>query len=152
MRFLKLMLIAILMVGFASSANAKGYQPAKLYMFGFAASFNDSTVFFTDIQEVNAYVKNDRNHFLADRSVYSYQLCSYLQTTGRSLHPTCVTMYATTRKEAEKKYARLKKKYMPILKGKAKGTNRYFIETIPVSEFTYTVSEPVEQEVTQPSR
>lgn len=68
------------------------------------------------------------------------------------MHPTCVTMYATTRKEAEKKYARLKKKYMPILKGKAKGTNRYFIETIPVSEFTYTVSEPVEQEETQPSR
>lgn len=151
MRYLKLMLIAILIVGFASSSNAKGHLPAKLYMFGFAASFNDSTVYFTEIQEVNAYVKNDHNHFLVDRSVYSFQLRNYLQSSGRVLHPTCVTVYAKTKQAIDKKYAALKKKYMPILKGKKKGSNRYFIETIPVSDFAYTVSEPIALEDALPA-
>ncbi|EFN90761.1 hypothetical protein ABVC71_08855 [Prevotella amnii] len=144
MRLLKLVLILVFIVGFTSLSKAKGYLPAKIYMFGFAASFNDSTVYFTDIQEVNAYVNNDRNHFLVGRSAYSFQLRNYLQTSKRSLYPTCVTVYATTKAEINKKYLAIKKKYLPISKGKAKGTNRYFIETIPISEFAYSISKPIE--------
>ena len=35
----------------------------KVYLYGFAASFNDSTVYFTDIQEVDSAVI-DRSGFL----------------------------------------------------------------------------------------
>ena len=42
--------------------SAKNIMIPKAYMFGFVASFNDSIVFFTDIQEVDSvWVQEKRN-------------------------------------------------------------------------------------------
>ena len=41
----------------------------KVYLYGFAASFNDSTVYFTDIQELDSAVV-DRGGFLYGRDSY----------------------------------------------------------------------------------
>ena len=100
--------IAALLLGWVNSSYAKGYKPAKVYVFGFAASFNDSTVYMTDIQQVDAYLVNDRTHFLANREDYSYQLRSYLQDNGLEHYPTCVTMFAENEKQAMKKYVKLR--------------------------------------------
>ena len=53
-------------------------------MFGFSASFNDSTVNFTDIQAVNAYVENNHTHFLVNRDEYSYQLRYYMEAYSQT--------------------------------------------------------------------
>ena len=74
MKLRQVLIIAVLLLGWVNSSNAKGYKPAKVYMFGFAASFNDSTVYMTNIQKVDAYLANDRTKFLANREDYSYQL------------------------------------------------------------------------------
>ena len=37
-----------------SSAQAKNIVEKKAYMFGFSASFNDSIVYFTNIQEIDS--------------------------------------------------------------------------------------------------
>ena len=99
MRLRQLLIVTALLVGCVINGNAKGYRPAKIYMFGFAASFNDSTVYLTDIQTVNAYLVNNRTKFLANREDYSYQLRNYLQSNGLEAYPTCITMFAEIEKE-----------------------------------------------------
>ncbi|MCR5078269.1 MAG: hypothetical protein K6A82_09565 [Prevotella sp.] len=137
MKFRQLIIIAVFLLGWVNSTDAKGYKPAKVYMFGFAASFNDSTVYMTNIQQVDAYLMDDRTHFLVSRDDYSYQLRSYLQNNRLESHPTCITLYAETEKAAMKKYVKLRDKYI-----KTKG--RFFIKGITDSQFQYKTVEPAE--------
>lgn len=98
---------AIFLLTLATTAQAKLVQ-TKVYIFGMAASFNDSTSYITDVQEVDAWI-NDKGNFLYSRENYSYQLRDFLQSQG-FVNPTCITCFALSRKKAEKKYATLLKK------------------------------------------
>lgn len=138
MRFRQLLIVTALLVGCVINGNAKGYRPAKIYMFGFAASFNDSTVYLTDIQTVNAYLVNNRTKFLANREDYSYQLRNYLQSNGLEAYPTCITMFAENEKDATKKYLKLKERY-------EKSKKKYSIKSLKDSQFKYTPVEPDQQ-------
>ena len=138
MRLRQLLIVTALLVGCVINGNAKGYRPAKIYMFGFAASFNDSTVYLTDIQTVNAYLVNNRTKFLANREHYSYQLRNYLQSNGLEAYPTCITMFAENEKDATKKYLKLKERY-------EKSKRKYSIKSLKDSQFKYTPVEPDQQ-------
>ena len=138
MRLRQLLIVTALLVGCLINGNAKGYRPAKIYMFGFAASFNDSTVYLTDIQTVNAYLVNNRTKFLANREDYSYQLRNYLQSNGLEAYPTCITMFAENEKDATKKYLKLKERY-------EKSKKKYSIKSLKDSQFKYTPVEPDQQ-------
>lgn len=138
MRLRQLLIVTALLVGCVINGNAKGYRPAKIYMFGFAASFNDSTVYLTDIQTVNAYLVNNRTKFLANREDYSYQLRNYLQSNGLEAYPTCITMFAENEKDATKKYLKLKERY-------EKSKKKYSIKSLKDSLFKYTPVEPDQQ-------
>ena len=138
MRLRQLLIVTALLVGCVINGNAKGYRPAKIYMFGFAASFNDSTVYLTDIQTVNAYLVNNRTKFLANREDYSYQLRNYLQSNGLEAYPTCITMFAENEKDATKKYLKLKERY-------EKSKKKYSIKSLKDSQFKYTPVEPAQQ-------
>lgn len=138
MRLRQLLIVTALLVGCVINGNAKGYRPAKIYMFGFAASFNDSTVYLTDIQTVNAYLVNNRTKFLANREDYSYQLRNYLQSNGLEAFPTCITMFAENEKDATRKYLKLKERY-------EKSKKKYSIKSLKDSQFKYTPIEPDQQ-------
>ena len=70
------------------------------HMFGFAASFNDSTIYITEIQYVDsAYI--GKSNFLFSRENYSYQLQNYLRSIG-AVTPTCITTFAKDQKRIEK--------------------------------------------------
>ncbi len=138
MRLRQLLIVTALLVGCVINGNAKGYRPAKIYMFGFAASFNDSTVYLTDIQTVNAYLVNNRTKFLANREDYSYQLRNYLQSNGLEAYPTCITMFAENEKDATKKYLKLKERY-------EKSKKKYSIKSLKDSQFKYIPVEPDQQ-------
>jgi hypothetical protein len=138
MRLRQLLIVTALLVGCVINGNAKGYRPAKIYMFGFAASFNDSTIYLTDIQTVNAYLVNNRTKFLANREDYSYQLRNYLQSNGLEAYPTCITMFAENEKDATKKYLKLKERY-------EKSKKKYSIKSLKDSQFKYTPVEPDQQ-------
>ncbi len=135
MKFRQVLIIAVFLLGWVNSSSAKGYKPAKVYMFGFAASFNDSTVYMTNIQKVDAYLANDRTHFLANRDDYSYQLRSYLQNSGLLSYPTCITMYAENEKSAMKKFDYLKNRY-------EKSKKKYVVKSISDSQFSYKTITP----------
>lgn len=80
------------------------------YVCGFAASFNDSTVYLTDIQAFDSVLVDSKTKFLTERESYSNQLKDYLKAAG-FVNPTCITLFAFKRSDIEKKYLKLKKKY-----------------------------------------
>lgn len=114
---------------FVSLTMSAVNRQEKVYMFGFAASFNDSTVCFTDIQEVDSAYIDSKTRFLYNRENYSYQLRDYLQQQSILPTPTCITVFATTRKEIEKKYARMRRRYTD--KGK------FIVKDVSSPDFVY---------------
>ena len=126
------LLAAIVLAATATiPATAKNYMVPKAYMFGFIASFNDSIVFFTDIQQVDSVWLQEKKGFLAGRSNYAAQLREFF-TNGFNLNNrTCVVICDTDRKKVEKKYAQLKKQYTE------KNANTYDVHYIDVNDFRF---------------
>lgn len=124
---------------FAVSASQHVYaklKQAPVYVYGFAASFNDSTVYFTDIQTVESAWLYEKTNFLYARDTYSYQLRDYLKQENVA-YPTCITAFATTKKKAEKHFLKLRKKYL--------NKGNYNIKYLNSSEFKYTPVAPDEE-------
>lgn len=120
------------LMGAVLALAAMGMSAAEkmqtVYIYGFAASFNDSTVYFTEVQQLDSAFVDSKTKFLYARQEYSYQFRDYLAQTGFA-NATCVTSFALTRKEAEKKYLALRKRY---LEG-----GRYTIKYLKHSDFTF---------------
>lgn len=93
------------------TVSAKNKCVPKVYIFGVAASFNDSIVYLTDIQELDSAWITDKSKFLLNRNDYSYQLKNYFEMKNIP-HRTCVISYALKRKEADKKYQKIKNRYV----------------------------------------
>ena len=92
MKLQKLFFTALLLLAVSFQCSAENHA-RKVFMFGFAASFNDSTVYFTDIQEVDSVWLETKNKFLYSRDNYSYQLKDHLKEIGQ-VHATCLVVYA----------------------------------------------------------
>ncbi len=118
-------------------------KKTPVYMWGLVTSFNDSTVYFTDIQLVEGSYTDSKTGFLYSRDNYSYQLRDYMKKEGCA-HPTCVTLYAKTRKEIEKKYTSLKKRY-------ATG-GRYNVKYITSNDFSFSPISPNESEMSETAK
>jgi len=110
MKLKRKLLLAIATVAFSLTAQAEDV-PKKVYMFGVGASFSDSTVYITDVQEVSAFVSNDSKKFLAGRDQYTYQLKNLLTSTNRMKNPTCATFYALKKDKLEKKREKVLKQF-----------------------------------------
>lgn len=131
MRLQKLIFTALLLLAVSFQCSAENHA-RKVFMFGFAASFNDSTVYFTDIQEVDSVWLETKNKFLYSRDNYSYQLRDHLQNFGQE-HPACMVVYAEKKKDVEKKYLKLRKRYI----SNKKGQHLYNIKYITVNDFQF---------------
>ncbi len=143
MKLYKLLVIAAMLLGLATETFAQeGYKTAKVYMFGFATSFNDSTLYFTDIQPVDVYREDNRTHFLVNREDYSYQLRNYIERMGRANYPMCMVLFADDEKKAMKKYVQLQKKYTK------KSKVKYIINHIAATDFRFTTVGPDTQTTT----
>lgn len=134
-----IMAVAVMIIcGWTINASAKLRCVPKLYAFGFAASFNDSTVYFTDIQEIDSAWINDKNDFLVSRDNYSYQLKNYFTSLGLE-HRTCVISFALKRKDIEKKYQKMKNKYVKA--------GNYDIKSVSTNDFHFTAIKPDNYEI-----
>ena len=135
--FWRMTLLPFLILMGVGAVHGKDFQPRKVYMFGFATSFNDSTVYFTDIQTVNdAWVYDKQRTFLVNRDDYSYQLRDYLKQQGLD-SPTCVTIFAFDEKEIRKKYETLHQRY----EGKKRKFD-FLVRNVPATVFSYHGVEP----------
>lgn len=123
-------LTAMLFMGIQET-SAKRIQVPKLYIFGFSASFTDSIVYMTDVQEIDSAWIDNKTKFLVGREQYSYQLKNYFANTLNMQGRTCIVIYATKREEAEKKYVKMKRLYT------IKAKNRYDMRYLSVTDFRF---------------
>ena len=130
--FLRYAFLAVAML-VASTATAKKVVVPQMYMFGFAASFNDTIVHFTNIQKVDSVWVDAKTRFLADREIYSSQMQQYL-SNQQMPYRTCVVIYAETREKAEKKYIKLRRLYVSPKKNQRQ---RYEVRYIEDDKFRF---------------
>lgn len=102
---LSLLLLAILCISTASAKKKIETQP--VYMFGYALSPADSTVYVTDIQRVEpAYIQTSTG-FLAGRALFSQQFQDYLLQSLHVKGAACNIFFNTKRAKVQKKYDRV---------------------------------------------
>ena len=101
------LLLALFSLGVQAEKKPK---MQTVYIFGFSASFTDSTAYLTDVMQLDsAYVT--QKGFLADRSLYSLQLENYIQEKHNLLHTTNAVFFSVKKKSLDKKYDRVKRMY-----------------------------------------
>ena len=81
-----------------------------IYIFGTSASFNDSVVYFTDIQILDSAWIDEKNDFLLNRSLYSSQLREHFNHMGQPSR-TCIVTFALKEKDILKKYDKMRSKF-----------------------------------------
>ena len=125
------MIAIALMAAGTMKVQAQDIKVPQAYMFGFVASFNDSTVYFTNIQQVdNAWVTK-KKQFLAGRNQYSIQLREFFANQRNMPNRTCVVIANVDRKKLEKKYIKMKNKYL------VKSKKPYDVRNIAESDFKF---------------
>jgi len=132
------------------TTTAKGVKVPKMYMFGFAASFNDTIVHFTDIQAVDSVWVDNSNHFILGRENYSNMLRDYL-TSQQMPNRTCIVMYDRKASRLQKKYLKMKKLYT----GNKKVKTHNDVRLIGADEFrftTYDMGTIEEETATKPAK
>lgn len=134
-----LLLMAMLL---PTTSNAKGVVTPRMYMFGFAASFNDTIVHFTDIQAVDSVWIDSKTQFMLGRENYSNMLRSYLNQQQMP-NRTCIVIYDKKVSRLQKKYLKMKKLYSATTKVK----NRNDIRIIGTDEFRFTSVDMSEAQV-----
>ena len=135
MRFLKYIVLTLL-VCVAMGVEAKTVKARHMYVFGFAASFKDSVVYMTEIQDVQGALYDTKTKFLLGRDSYSDQLKAFFKEKMQLSDRVCMVMFSTSKKKAEKKYMKLRKKYM----GDKKRPSTYEVRYVTTQDFEF---EPV---------
>jgi hypothetical protein len=133
MKLIKQLTLAIaMMAAGATNVQAQNIKVPHAYMFGFVASFNDSTVYFTNIQQVDSVWVTKKKKMLAGRNNYSYQLREFFAQKRNMPNRTCVVVANTNRKKVEKKYIKMKNKYL------VKSKKPYDVRNIADSDFKFS--------------
>lgn len=132
MRFLKYIVLTLL-VCVAMGAEAKTVKARHMYVFGFAASFKDSVVYMTEIQDVPNVWYDTKSKFLLGRDNYSAQLKEYFRDKLQMPDRVCMVIFAKTMKKAEKKYLKLRKKYL----SDKKHTSTYEVRYVTTQDFKF---------------
>jgi len=83
-----------------------------VYVFGFSASFTDSTVYFTAIQPIDGIILEKKTKFLPGAPEYSYQLKDYLEEKRGEKNRVCAIFADETKAKAEKRFINLRKQYI----------------------------------------
>ena len=118
----------------SKTAKQGAKYSTTLYMFGISASFNDSIVYFTDVQEVDsAYFV--RKVYLGGYKSYSDQMNLYFQNkTGE--RRTNAVYFKKKRSKAEKTLAKIRKRY---------ASSGVVMKSVPAEEFTFQGVRPDEE-------
>lgn len=135
MKYLKYIVLTLL-VCVAMGAEAKTIKARHMYVFGFAASFKDSVVYMTEIQDVQGAMYDTKTKFLLGRDSYSDQLKTYFRETMQMPNRVCMVMFSTSKKKAEKQYLKLRSKYL----NDKKHTSSYEVRYVTMQDFKF---EPV---------
>ena len=148
MKVLKIALVLALAAVSTLSIKGKN-EPTTAYMFGFASSFNDSTVYFTSVQKVDSVYLTNKNMFLDNRENYSAQMKEYLESIGEPRR-TCIVVFDRNFNKAEKKWTKLYERYSQKSKAKRLKSGEkpkelptpWQVKNIDESKFMFKAVEP----------
>ena len=129
-KYILLLVVALTALG----ASAKPLKTNQVYMFGFSASFKDSVINVTDIQNVPGTWVESKNKFLLLRDEYSRQMKDYLEEKLQQEKRVCVVFYYLKKKKAEKEFLKLMKKYKKGYEVRHVNEKDFKFEAIDVSE------------------
>ena len=129
-RYILLLVVALTALG----ASAKPLKTNQVYMFGFSASFKDSVIYVTDIQNVPGTWVESKNKFLLLRDEYSRQMKDYLEEKLQQEKRVCVVFYYLKKKKAEKEFLKLMKKYKKGYEVRYVNEKDFKFEAIDMSE------------------
>lgn len=152
MKVLKIALALAIAAISSFTAHAKN-DPTTAYMFGFASSFNDSTVYMTSVQRVDSVYLTHKKLFLDNRENYSLQLKEYLESIGAPKR-TCIVIFDRNFKKAEKKWTKLHDRYTKQAKAKRLKNGEkpkdlptpWQMKNIDESKFMFKAVEPSDME------
>ena len=111
MKHILIILMTVVTLGVCTTVDAKKVSVPKMFIFGMAASFNDTIVHFTNIQEIDSAWIEKKNDFLQARDLYSSQLRDFLADQKQMPHRTCIVVAHKDRKKLEKKFIKFRKLY-----------------------------------------
>lgn len=124
--------LSIVCGAFAEKAKIK----TDISIFGVAISVSDSVVYMTDMQEIGKVTVEKKTKFLVDRREYSNQLSEYISKTGDGRMTTLVS-YNLKKKKAEKRYLKIKERFIK---------DGYVVKYITKEEFAFTPVQEIEEE------
>jgi predicted CopG family antitoxin len=90
----------------------------------------------TELQHVQGAMYDKKTKFLLGRESYSDQLKTYFKEKKQMSDRVCMVMFSTSKKKAEKKYLKLRKKYV----GDKKRPSTYEVRYVTIQDFEF---EPV---------
>ena len=109
MKYVRIFFAITLAFLFFSSFTLKSDEK-PVYVFGLAASFNDSIVYYTEIQVLDS-VGLDKSGFLPKRDLYASQLKGYLEYVLKKPDYTCMIYFSENKKKLEKEASKVQGKY-----------------------------------------
>lgn len=109
MKCIRIFLAVALAWMLCSAFTLKGKEK-HVYVFGVAASFNDSLVYYTEIQTVDS-VSLNKEGFLPKRDLYAYQLKNYIEYALNHPDYTCMVYFSENKMKLEKESNRVLGKY-----------------------------------------
>ncbi len=128
---IKTLLLLLTAATMSLTVNAKNVKQPKVYMFGFSASFQDSVIYMTDVQEMDSVWIDSKTKFLLGREQYSHQFKDYLAEQQQP-NRVCIVFFALKKEDAEKKYIKMRKQYT------SKSKRKYDIKYLHASDFQFS--------------
>ena len=142
MKAMKHIILLLLAMIATTTISAKQLKTQHMYVVGFSASFTDSVIYITDVQDVQGAWYDTKGKFLMGCDNYSYQLKEYLAEKTGQKNRICMVFFATNKKKAEKKYQKIKKKYAD------KAPGMYDVKFLSTSDFKFEVIDFTPEEET----
>lgn len=110
MKYLRVIMALALAFVLCSAFTMKKDKEKPVYVFGVAASFSDTVVYYTAIQQLDS-AQLDPHGFLPQRDMYSYQLKNHLEYQMNKLNYTCSIYFSENKKKLEKEADKVKSGY-----------------------------------------
>ncbi len=110
MKYVRMLLALALVFMVCSAFTMKKGDDKPVYVFGIAASFSDTVVYYTPVQLVDSVVL-DRHGFLPRRELYSYQLKNYVEYSLGKPNYTCMIYFSEKKVKLEREATKIIGKY-----------------------------------------
>jgi hypothetical protein len=103
------LLCTVQLSAFAAKKD-KDEEPKRVYMYGMAVNFNDSTMYLTDVHYLDSMIIN-KDGSLQNYIGYSMQLKAFLEGTLGETNQTCAVIYSDKKKKLDKRFTKMRKRY-----------------------------------------